>query len=323
MSLLRIENLHTHFVTRGADGAERIARALNGVSLSLEAGQTLGLVGESGAGKSLTALAVLGLLRPPARVVAGRAVFDGQELLSASEQTLRGLRGDQIAIVVQNPKVSLDPLARVGEQLARVSVAHGRLGWRDAREHALRLLTAVGIPDPTRRALAYPHELSGGMAQRVMIAMALCNAPRLLIADEPTTGLDLTIQAQVLDLIAGQVRERGLACLLITHDLGVVANYCDRIAVMFAGHVVEEGPVAQVFDRAAHPYTRALLASAEGEIDPVDDIGRRPPPNLFALPPGCAYADRCPRADTKCRRAPPRFDRGAGHVAWCHHPEPR
>lgn len=321
MSLLRVEDLHTHFLTRGKDGSERIARALNGVSFQLEAGQTLGLVGESGAGKSLTALSVLGLLRPPARVVAGHAVFDGLDLLAASEETLRGLRGDQIAIVVQNPKVSLDPLARVGDQLARVSVAHGRLGRREAREQAVRLLAAVGIPDPARRALAYPHELSGGMAQRVMIAMALCNEPRLLIADEPTTGLDLTIQAQVLDLIAGQARARRLACVLITHDLGVVAHYCDRMAVMFAGFVVEEGPVERVFARPAHPYTRALLASVDGDIDPADDIGRRPPPNLYALPPGCAYADRCPRADADCRSAPPRVDLGGGHGAWCHHPE--
>jgi peptide/nickel transport system ATP-binding protein/oligopeptide transport system ATP-binding protein len=184
------------------------------------------------------------------------------------------------------------------------------------------MLEAVGIPDPERRARAYPHELSGGMAQRVMIGMALFNEPRLLIADEPTTGLDLTIQAQVLDLIAGQVSARRLACVLITHDLGVVANYCRRIAVMFAGSIVEQGPVEQVFGAPAHPYTRALLASSEGALDDANDIGRRPPPDLYALPPGCAYADRCPRAAEVCRTAPISVARTRDHVAWCHRPEP-
>jgi peptide/nickel transport system ATP-binding protein/oligopeptide transport system ATP-binding protein len=322
MSLLEVEDLRTHFVSRGPTGETRVARALNGVSLSVDAGETLGLVGESGAGKSLTTLSVLGLLRPPARVVAGRARFDGTDLLALPENRLARLRGNQIAIVVQNPKVSLDPLTRVGDQIARVSVAHGRADRRAARAGAIRLLEAVGIPDPARRAQAYPHELSGGMAQRVMIAMALINEPRLLIADEPTTGLDLTIQAQVLDLLAREVAARRLACILITHDLGVVAHYCRRIAVMFAGSIVEQGPVERVFSAPIHPYTRALLASARPVGNDNTDFGRHPPPDLYALPPGCAYADRCPRATEVCRTAPPPVTRADAHVAWCHQPEP-
>lgn len=320
MSLLSVENLHTHFVTRGAGEELRTARALNGVSFDLQVGETLGLIGESGAGKSLTALSMLGLLRPPGQVVAGRVVFEGRDLLALSEEELARLRGSSISIVVQNPKVSLDPLARVGDQLARVGIAHRKIDYADAIREVIPLLAAVGIADPERRAHAYPHELSGGMAQRVMMAIALFNSPRLLIADEPTTGLDLTIQAQVLDLIASQVAERNLACITITHDLGVVANYCRRIAVMFAGQIVEQGPVEIVFTAPAHPYTRALLDSARGRVDHANDIGRQPPPNLYALPPGCAYMDRCSRATGVCRTPPPLVERAGGHIAACHHP---
>lgn len=322
MSLLRVENLHVHFVTRSATGEVRTARALNGISFELQAGETLGLVGESGAGKSLTAMSMLGLLRPPGRVIQGQVVFEGRDLLTLSEDELLGIRGSAISLVVQNPKVSLDPLTRVGTQLARIGVSHGRVDQAKAMKDAVRLLDAVGIPDPEQRARSYPHELSGGMAQRVMIAMALFNAPRLLITDEPTTGLDLTIQAQVLNLIASQVVERNLTCIMITHDLGVVANYCRRVAVMFAGQIVEYGPVERVFLEPFHPYTRALLDSARG-LDDGADIGSRPPPNLFALPPGCPYADRCPKAAGLCRTVPPLVERSGGHRAWCHQPEPQ
>jgi peptide/nickel transport system ATP-binding protein/oligopeptide transport system ATP-binding protein len=321
MSLLSVEGLHTHFVTRSASGELRTARALSGVSFRLQAGETLGLVGESGAGKSLTAISMLGLVRPPGRVVQGRVVFEGRDLLALSEDELSRVRGCAISLVVQNPKVSLDPLARVGAQLVRIGVAHRKLDRAQAAREAIRLLDAVGIPEPEQRARSFPHELSGGMAQRVMIAMAMFNAPRLLIADEPTTGLDLTIQAQVLDLIASQVAVRDLACIMITHDLGVVANYCRRVAVMFAGQIVEQGPVERVFAEPIHPYTRALLHSARG-VDHADDIGSRPPPNLFALPPGCAYADRCPKAADICRTTPRLVERHGGHDAYCHRPEP-
>lgn len=322
MSLLAVEDLQAHFVTRGASGELRTARALNGVSFVLEEGDTLGLVGESGAGKSLTAMSMLGLLRPPGRVVGGRVHFGGRDLLQLPDAELARLRGCTISIVVQNPKVSLDPLTRAGAQLARLAVAHRGIDQAQAKREAMQLLGAVGIPDPERRARSYPHELSGGMAQRVMIAMALINSPRLLIADEPTTGLDLTIQTQVLDLIAGQVAQRGLACITITHDLGVVANYCRRVAVMFAGRIVEQGPVERVFAAPAHPYTRALLAAARGTVDHANDIGRRPPPDLYDLPPGCVYADRCPKAGAQCRTTPPVVERAGGQVAVCHDPEP-
>ncbi|WP_422367353.1 ABC transporter ATP-binding protein [Pelagibius sp.] len=318
MTLLTVKGLHTHFVNRRLDGSQAVAKALNGVSFSLERGEVLGIVGESGAGKSLTALSILGLVRPPGRVVAGSACFDGKELIGLADPDLSQLRGRQVGMVVQNSKVSLDPLTRVGDQIARLAVAHRGLPWRVARIEAVRMLEAVGIPAAAERALAWPHELSGGMAQRVMIAMALINAPKLLIADEPTTGLDLTVQAQVLDLIAGEVRSRDLACLLITHDLGVVANYCQTVIVMFAGAVVEGGPVQTVFRRPAHPYTRTLLAAARGTVDHSNDIGRRTPPDLFALPEGCLYAERCPLVTNICRRPPPAVLQGAGQEATCH-----
>lgn len=318
MTLLSVKDLHTHFVTQRLDGTQAVAKALNGVSFNLERGEVLGIVGESGAGKSLTAQSILGLVRPPGRVVAGQACFDGREITGLAEPELSRLRGRHVGMVVQNSKVSLEPLTRVGDQIARLAVAHRGLTWRAARREAVRMLEAVGIPAAAERARAWPHELSGGMAQRVMIAMALINAPKLLVADEPTTGLDLTIQAQVLDLIAAQVRSRDLACLLITHDLGVVANYCQTVIIMFAGAVVESGPVETVFRRPAHPYTRTLLAAARGNVDHTNDIGRRTPPDLFALPEGCLYAERCPLAMDICRRPPPVAPQGGGQEAVCH-----
>lgn len=319
MSLLRVDGLHVHFVTRDLDNRLRVARALNGVGFEVDAGEILGLVGETGAGKSLTALSIMGLLRPPARVVAGAVGFDGLDLSALPPEALNRLRGDAMALVVQSPRTSLDPLARVGDQLVRVQREHRRVSRREALEHAVAMLEAVGIPDAERRMRAFAHELSGGMAQRVLIAMALINEPKLLIADEPTTGLDVTVQAQVLDLMRDLVRARRMAALIITHDLGIVAQYCDRVAVMFAGTIVESGPVGEVFRASGHPYTRALLASTPERLV----LGSRvafagAPPDLHALPAGCAYSDRCPRAADRCAVAPEPVPLGPGHLTRCH-----
>ncbi len=317
MTLLSVRNLHTHFVTRDRDDRVRTARALNGVSFDLESGRVLGLVGESGAGKSLTITSILGLLRPPARVTQGQALFEGRDLLGLKRSELSALRGGRIGFVVQSPKASLDPLARIGTQLVRIQRAHGR-GAREARERAEAMLLAVGIPDARRRLDAWPHEFSGGMAQRVVIALALVNEPHLLIADEPTTALDVTVQAQILDLLAAQVRERGIGAILVTHDLGVVAQYCDDIAVMFAGVVVEFGPCAEVFREPMHPYTQALLAATPERLRPGDGVRfAGAPPDLYALPEGCLYRLRCRLAAGVCREMPPLVTRG-NHRAACH-----
>ena len=261
MSLLEVQGLRTQFVSRDIDNQVRVAEALNDVSFSLDAGRVLGIVGETGAGKSLTAQSICGLLRPPARIVGGTVRFDGQELTAMAPEALNRLRGAQIAMVVQNPRTSLDPLTRVGDQLVRIHQAHAGVSVADSRARALEMMRAVGIPDPQSRARAWPHELSGGMAQRVLIAMALMNAPRLLIADEPTTGLDVTVQAQILDLLRDLVDRFSMAAMIITHDLGIVAHYCDEVAVMFAGGIVESGPVRAVFRAPGHPYTRTLIAA--------------------------------------------------------------
>ncbi len=321
MTLLSIRGLHTHFVTRDREDRLRTARALNGVTLELERGRILGLVGESGAGKSLTVTSILGLLRPPARVVAGQALFEGHDLLAMAKPELAGLRGGPIGFVVQSPKASLDPLARIGDQLTRIQLAHGERSRTAARERAEAILAAVGIPDPARRMAAWPHEFSGGMAQRVVIALALVNEPRLLIADEPTTALDVTVQAQILDLLAAQVRDRGIGAILVTHDLGVVAQYCDDVAVMFAGAVVEYGPSAAVFRDPMHPYSQALLAATPERIR-VGSGARLggPPPDLYALPEGCLYRLRCDRATALCLTPPPDVVRG-GQRAACHFAE--
>jgi len=316
VSLLSVENLHTHFISRDLDNRIRIFRALNGVSFSLDAGQVLGLVGETGAGKSLTATSLLGLLRPPAKVVAGRAMFAGQDLLAMGGDALNALRGRDIGLVTQSPKSSLDPLTRIGEQLIRVQRAHTPASRAEAGAAAAALLDRLGIPGRMR---AWPHELSGGMAQRVLIGLALINAPRLLIADEPTTGLDVTVQAQILDLLRNLVRRTGVAAMVITHDLGVVAHYCDAVAVMYAGSIVESGSVGAVFAKPSHPYTANLIAATPERLrlGGARSLGGAPP-NLLALPEGCAYRDRCPLAGADCAAPPPAVALGSGHVVHCH-----
>ena len=318
MSLLEVANLHVHFVAASRTGVLRTARALNGVGFAVERGETLGLVGETGAGKSLTAHAVMGLLRPPARLERGSVRLEGRELIGLGRTDLQHLRGSRMGLVVQSPKTSLDPLARVGDQVARLHRAHTGVSRGAARERSLAMMAAVGIPDAERRYRAWPHELSGGMAQRVVIAMALVNEPQLLIADEPTTSLDVTVQAQILDLLRNEARRRALATLLITHDLGVVAQYCDRVAVMYAGTVVEQGPVAKVFSAPAHPYTRALLASAPDRAGLGGPVRAGEPPDLYTLPAGCMYAPRCIKARAACALPPPHIQLSPAHVAACH-----
>jgi oligopeptide/dipeptide ABC transporter ATP-binding protein len=319
VTLLDVEDLHVEFAARGLDNRVRVASALNGVSFRVEAGEILGLVGETGAGKSLTALAAMGLLRPPARIPRGSIRFEGQELLGLPERDIARIRGRRMAMIVQSPLTSLDPLKRVGDQLVRMQRVHGTASRAEAREKAEAMLAAVRIPDPRRRMQAWPHELSGGMAQRVLIAMALVNDPALVIADEPTTGLDVTVQAQVLDTLRDLVRARGLGALVITHDLGVVAHYCQRVAVMFAGRIVEDGAVTEVFARPAHPYTQSLIASTPGRIAQLGwTVTGGTPPDLYDLPQGCLYRDRCTRAALACLIAPARMEVAPAHGAACH-----
>jgi peptide/nickel transport system permease protein len=285
------------------------------VSLSINPGETVALVGESGSGKSLTSLAIAGLLPGAARVVAGGARLEGTDLLGLTEDQLRRLRGGAMAMIFQDPSSSLNPVHRIGEQIAETIRAHRPRA--DAAAEAIALLKRVGIPDPEARARAYPHELSGGMRQRVMIAIAIANSPRLLIADEPTTALDVTIQAQVLDLLADLKRERGLAMLFVTHSLPVVAEIADRVAVMYAGEIVELGPTAEVFARPRHPYTAALLRSAPDEDGPAPEgiPGVVPPP--FALPEGCLFAPRCAHRAEECAVHPPLAELPDGRQTRC------
>jgi peptide/nickel transport system ATP-binding protein/oligopeptide transport system ATP-binding protein len=307
-----VDDLRVNFATRGMDNQLRVARALNGVSFELEEGEVLGLVGETGAGKSLTALALLGLLQPPAVVTAGRMHFEGRELTPQ-------VRGTRLTMIPQSPHTSLDPLTRIGEQLVRMQREHARVSKKEAWEKARRMLAEVRIPAPEQRLRAWPHELSGGMAQRVLIAMALVNQPRLVIADEPTTGLDVTVQAEVLDTLRELVRAHRMSAIIITHDLGIVAHYCERIAVMFAGTIVEQGPTRAVFRDQRHPYTRALIASTPKRIAErgFGQVGGTPP-DLYALPEGCLYRDRCVRAAGICVQPPPNRSFPGRHTALCH-----
>ncbi len=302
--ILRIRNLTIAIDTPGG-----VIRPVRDLSLHIGPGETLAIVGESGSGKSLTGLAVMGLLPQAARVEAGEIWLQSQELLRLDESLLRRLRGERFSMIFQDPMSSLNPVHRIGAQIGEGISAHRRLSGADIRRRVLALLRRVSIPDPERRVRAYPHELSGGMRQRVMIAMAVANGPRLLIADEPTTALDVTIQAQVLELLADLKRESGLALIFITHSLPVVAEIADRVAVMYAGEIVEEGCVEAVFDRPLHPYTAALLASAPreagGENAPAPQGIRGSVPLPYDLPPGCRFAPRCDHRLAACETAPP------------------
>ncbi|HEY2026230.1 MAG TPA: ABC transporter ATP-binding protein [Gemmatimonadaceae bacterium] len=315
--LLELQNLRTFFYTDAG-----VARAVDGVSLVVGAGETVGVVGESGCGKSVTALSILRLVRAPGRVEPGSAIrFDGRDLVTLPEREMQHLRGNRIAMVFQEPMTALNPVFTVGDQIAEVARIHAGMSRADAWQKAIEMLRLVGIPAPEQRAGEYPHQLSGGMRQRVVIAMALVMNPTLVIADEPTTALDVTIQAQILELMADLKRRLGMSILLITHDLGVVAENCSRVIVMYAGEVVEEASTAELFARAHHPYTEGLLGAMPRvgkERERLATIpGTVPPPT--AWPTGCRFRERCQYAWERCEREhPPLYPIGANHVSRCH-----
>jgi len=321
--LLRVENLQTHFHTR--DG---VVRAVDGVSFDVLPGETLAIVGESGCGKSVTAMSILRLLpMPPARIVDGRIEFEGRNLLDLPEPEMRRIRGNAIAMIFQEPMTSLNPVLTIGRQIAEALVLHRGMSEAEAMTRAIEMLSKVHIPEAARRVKQYPHELSGGMRQRVMIAMALACGPRLLIADEPTTALDVTIQAQILELMRELRNETSASIILITHDLGVVAEMAHRVVVMYAGRKVEEAPVEELFARPRHPYTRGLLGSMPHLGDSVEETGKRlveipgMVPSLKEAMPGCLFAPRCPNASERCRTdVPPLEPQGPRHWAACWHP---
>jgi peptide/nickel transport system ATP-binding protein len=321
MALLEIEDLQTHF--RTPDG---INRAVDGLSLTIKAGQTLALVGESGCGKSVTAMSVLRLIPEPPGRIAGRIAFDGRDLLALTRAEMRHIRGNDISMIFQEPMTSLNPVLTVGRQIREPLRLHQGLDRAGAEQRAVEMLALVGIPEPERRVDAYPHLLSGGMRQRVMIAMALACNPKLLIADEPTTALDVTVQAQILDLMRDLKRRVGAAIMLITHDLGVVAEVAEHVVVMYAGRKVEEAPARRLFGSPRHPYTQGLLgavpklgSSLAGHATRLEEIPGLVP-SLKRRIDGCVFAGRCPRATDVCRKAAPALqDKAAGHWVACHH----
>jgi oligopeptide transport system ATP-binding protein len=302
MSLLEVRNLKTYFATKRGE-----ARSVDGVSFTLDRGETLSLVGESGCGKSVTALSLMRLVSSPGRIVDGSVLFEGRDLVKLSEDEMRRIRGDEIAMIFQDPMTSLNPVYTVGEQIAEAIRLHRRVSKRESWNQAIEGMRDVAIPAPEVRAKNYPHEMSGGMRQRIMIAMALACDPKLLIADEPTTALDVTIQAQILDLLTELREKRNLALLLITHDLGIVAETSDRVAVMYAGRIVELTRVRELFRNPRHPYTEGLLRSVPQLEESNGEKKRRlhtiegVVPNPTNLPPGCRFAPRCEHAREKCR----------------------
>ncbi|HEX8888282.1 MAG TPA: ABC transporter ATP-binding protein [Pyrinomonadaceae bacterium] len=301
--LLEVRDLQTQFQTRAG-----LVRAVDGVSFYVDRGELLGIVGESGCGKSITALSIMRLIAPPGKIVNGEILFEERNLLAFSDEQMRAIRGDDIAMIFQDPMTSLNPVFTVGEQIAEALRLHRKLSRYDARRATVEAMKEVAIPDPARRVNDYPHQLSGGMRQRVMIAMALACDPKLLIADEPTTALDVTIQAQILELLNELRRTRELGVVLITHDLGVVAEVADRVAVMYTGRIVEESPVDELFARPKHPYTEGLLRSVpkltEAEVKKATRLetieGTVPSPT--ALPPGCHFAPRCSHRMPRCEQ---------------------
>jgi len=318
--LLEVDGLKTYFYTR--DG---VVRAVDGISFTVYPGETLAVVGESGCGKSVTSLSILRLIAsPPGRTIAGRLMFEGRDLLELSEPAMRQVRGNEISMIFQEPMTSLNPVLTIGRQIAEALTLHRGLSHDEALARAVEMLRLVNMPEPERRVAQYPHQLSGGMRQRVMIAMALACNPRLLIADEPTTALDVTIQAQILDLMRKLKEKTGAAIVLITHDLGVVAEMAQRVVVMYAGRKVEEAPVAALFARPRHPYTRGLLNSIP-RLGAAEVVGRKRlaeipgmVPSLREVIPGCIFAPRCAHATARCRREyPPLEHKSAGHSVAC------
>jgi len=315
--LLQVENLQTQFLTSAG-----VVRAVDGVSYDVEEGETVALVGESGCGKSVSALSIMRLVSEPAgRIVGGSITFKGRDLLALTEEQMRGVRGREIAMIFQEPMTSLNPVLTIGRQLTEGLEIHLGMAREPANARAIELLGMVGIPDPARRLTQYPHQFSGGMRQRMMIAMALACNPSLILADEPTTALDVTIQAQILELLRDLSRRLGVAMLIITHNLGVVARYADRVNVMYAGRVIERGTAADIYADPRHPYTLGLLRSVprldepmRAKLDPIEGQ----PPDLTRLPPGCAFAPRCAYKVDRCAQVPALESRGgAGHLSAC------
>ena len=317
MSLLEVKNLRTYF-----DTDDGVVKAVDGISFELARGETLGIVGESGSGKSVTNLSIIRLIpEPPGKIVSGEIIFKGQDILSLPSDEVRKIRGCHIAMIFQDPMTSLNPFMKISRQLMEMTQLHRGHSKAQAYEHAIRMLETVGIPDARARAGSYPHEFSGGMRQRVMIAMALSCEPELLIADEPTTALDVTIQAQILELIKKLKQETGTSVILITHDLGVVAGMTDHVIVMYAGKIFEQAKTKELFARPGNPYTKGLLRSVP---DPTAEQGKLYqipglPPDVAHLKPGCPFADRCERAEEICRREfPPFVELTPDHHSLCH-----
>jgi oligopeptide/dipeptide ABC transporter ATP-binding protein len=315
--LLSVENLRTYFHTPTA-----VARSVDGVSFVVNAGETVGIVGESGCGKSVTALSILRLIQPPGRIEEGsRIMFEGKDLVTLDDAGMRQIRGNRISMIFQEPMSALNPVFTVGDQVAEVARVHGTGSRKDAWNRAVEMLTLTGIPSPAERAKQYPHQLSGGMRQRVLIAMALIMSPALVIADEPTTALDVTIQAQILELLVDLQKRLGTSILMITHDLGVIAETTSRVLVMYGGEIVEEAPVKVLFANAHHPYTEGLMNAMPQITDSRERLnvipGTVPPPT--AWPSGCRFRDRCPYSWEKCEREhPPLYQIGEGHTSRCH-----
>jgi peptide/nickel transport system ATP-binding protein len=309
--LLEVKDLVTEFPTRRG-----IVRAVDGVTFGVDAGETLAVVGESGSGKSVTSLSIMRLLQEPGHVASGSITYDGQDLLALSEREMESVRGGKISMIFQEPMTSLNPVYRVGDQIVEAIQVHSDLKKDAAWERAVEMLRVVGIPSPEDRARDYPHQMSGGMRQRVMIAMALSCNPRILIADEPTTALDVTIQAQILDLIYNLREEYNMGVLLITHDLGVVSEVADRVVVMYCGQVVEQSPVTELFEEPLHPYTLGLLESIPRIEDDEDERLyqiRGQVPNPLHMPPGCPFSDRCDQCMDVCRERRPELKDAPGH----------
>ena len=317
MALLEIENLSVEFPSRSS-----VLHAVEGVSLSLDAGDVLGIVGESGSGKSVTMMALMGLVPYPGRVTASKMRFDGHDLLGLSTKERNRLTGKDVAMIFQEPTTSLNPCFSVGFQLAETLRVHLGMDSKAAKRRSIELLEQVGISDPETRLKAYPHQLSGGMNQRVMIAMAIACNPKLLIADEPTTALDVTIQAQILDLLRSLQRERGMALVLITHNMGVVSDMAQRVAVMYAGQIMEQQPAQALFQRPRHPYTEALMAALPERSDGSARLATIPGmvPGLYDRPTGCLFAPRCSYANDDCRSQRPGLVNGLQAAIRCHHP---
>lgn len=319
-NLLEVKDLKTYFYT-----PEGVVHAVDGVSLNLATGMTLGILGESGCGKSITALSIMGLIPdPPGKIVSGSILYNGQDLLTFSPERMRSIRGREISMIFQEPMSSLNPIYTIGDQIAEALLTHRRISKREAWERAEEMIKVVGIPSPRRRARDYPHQLSGGMRQRAMIAMAMACNPKVLIADEPTTALDVTIQSQILDLMLGIQEKYGMAIMMITHDLGVIAEMSDHVIVMYAGEVVESASMDDLLTCACHPYAKGLIKSIP-QLGKKFESGKEQlyeipgiVPDLIRLPPGCVFAPRCPSAFDKCgKERPPMFQIDGNHQVNC------